>query len=118
MASKQANARNFSPKTRKMIYERDNGQCIFCRMHYRMQGAQWYDLEIDGIMHFIPRSQNGMGVVENGALGCRWHHRMFDNGSEGNREEMKGLYREYLMNYYPDWNEKNIVYNKWSFLEE
>lgn len=114
----QTKSREFTPKQRQIIIERDNYQCLFCRLEYRMQGAAWADLQIDGIMHYIPRSQNGLGIEQNGALGCKWHHRMFDNGSSGRREEMQGIFRQYLQSVYKDWDEKKLVYSKWSFFEE
>lgn len=70
------------------------------------------------IMHYIPRSKNGLGIAQNGAVGCQYHHNMLDNGNKGNREEMLAIFQNYLKKHYPDWNEKKLVYSKWSFLEE
>lgn len=116
--SKQAKSHEFTEKQRKAIYERDNGECIFCSIEYRMEGASWQDLQIDGIMHYISRKQGGLGIEQNGALGCHWHHRMLDNGKDGNREEMLEIFREYLQSHYRDWDESKLTYNKWGFLEE
>lgn len=116
--TEQTKSREFTPKHRKAIAERDNNQCIFCNMNYHMEKATWADLQIDGIMHYIPRSQNGLGIEQNGAIGCKWHHRMFDNGSSGRRDEMQILFRQYLQSHYKDWDEKNLTYSKWGFLEE
>ena len=113
--SKQAKAREFSEKSRKEIYYRDNMQCIFCRKGYRMEGATWLDREILSVMHYIPRSKNGLGIPQNGAVGCQHHHHMLDNGNQGVREEMLGMFREYLQSRYDDWNEEELVYNKWKF---
>lgn len=65
------------------------------------------------IMHYIPRSAGGLGIEENGALGCLTHHDMMDNGFQGRRKEMLALYKEYMQGIYPDWNEDNLVYKKW-----
>ena len=115
---KQTKACEFSERERKKIYERDNGGCIFCSIHYRMNGAKWQDLQIDGIMHYISRKQGGLGIKENGALGCHWHHRMLDNGKDGYREEMLELFRQYLQSHYQDWNESKLTYDKWGFFKE
>lgn len=115
--SKQARAREFAPKARKEIIRRDNGECIFCRKNYQMEGAGWLEKEVKGIMHYIPRAKNGLGIPENGAVGCQYHHNMMDNGHRGRREEMLGIFREYLKDFYPDWDESRLVYNKWDFLE-
>ena len=116
MKHKQTKACEFSQKERKKIYERDYGQCFFCSMRYHMEGTSWFELQIDGIMHYIPRSQNGLGIEQNGALGCKHHHYMLDHGSR--REEMLGIFKRYLQNHYPDWDESKLTYDKWAFLKE
>ncbi len=115
--SKQARAREFSPKARKEIIDRDNGECIFCRKGYRMEGAPCFESGIKGIMHYIPRAKNGLGIPENGAVGCQYHHNMMDNGHRGRRGEMLGIFQEYLKGIYPDWDEERLTYSKWDFLE-
>ena len=116
MKSKQAKAHEFSPATRQIIKERDGG-CIFCQIGYHMEEATTFDREVKDIMHYIPRSAGGLGIPENAAVGCRHHHSMYDNGNSGRHEEMKELFKGYLMERYPGWNEKELVYNKWGFLE-
>lgn len=102
----------FGKKTRERIVERDQGACIFCRMGYEMEGAMWADLQINGIMHFVPRAHQGKGIEQNGALGCCWHHNMLDNGNQGNRKEMLGMFESYLRSIYPDWNREALIYRK------
>lgn len=112
--SKQARAREFSQSERKKIIERDRGQCIFCEMGYKPDPEEnWLASEIKSIMHYIPRSKNGLGIEQNGAIGCEYHHHMLDNGPEGNREEMMILFERYLRNYYPEWNKEKLIYSKW-----
>lgn len=115
--SKQAAAREFGSRARKEIIKRDHGECIFCRMRYKPGEAGNFAVGIKEIMHYVPRSQGGLGIPENGAVGCRWHHEMLDNGSQGNREEMLGIFREYLEGIYPGWDKKKLTYDKWGFLE-
>lgn len=117
MRSKQCKAREFSTKARKEIYERDKMKCLFCQMGYHLEEAGWYEQSILEVMHYVPRSQNGLGIPENGVLGCKYHHVMLDNGNKGNREEMLGIIREYLKRIYKDWDEKKLIYNKWNFLK-
>ena len=114
MKSKQAKAHEFSQATRKMIYERDGG-CIFCQIGYHMEGANPFALTMRSIMHFIPRSAGGLGIPENGAVGCQWHHEMLDNGNTGRRPEMLEIFEEYLKRRYPHWNREDLTYNKWNF---
>lgn len=115
--SKQAKAREFNEKARKEIKARDCEKCIFCTMGYRMEKADWLEQQILSVMHYIPRSRNGLGIPQNGALGCQYHHHMLDNGNEGAREEMLQMFREYLQRHYPDWSEDKLVYSKWAFLK-
>ncbi len=110
--SKQAKAREFSTKARKEIRCRDAGQCIFCTMEYRMEQANWLEKEMLSVMHYIPRSKNGLGIPQNGAMGCQYHHNMLDNGNQGARKEMLKLFREYLQSKYEDWDETKLVYSK------
>ncbi len=83
-------------------------------MNYHMERANWYGKEIKSIMHYIPRSHNGLGIAKNGAVGCQYHHEMLDNGNEGRRREMLMLFRSYLQDHYTDWKENTLVYSKWN----
>lgn len=116
---KQSRACEFNSKEREKIRTRDHNQCIFCSMNYCMEKAQWFDLSATSIMHYIPRSKGGLGIEQNGAVGCQWHHHMLDNGRNGKRKEMLELFREYLERYYPEWDERKITYDykKWGFLK-
>lgn len=116
--SKQSRAREFSPLERQKIELRDRGKCIFCELGYRTSNGTWFGKKIKSIMHYIPRSKNGLGIEQNGAVGCQYHHEMMDNGNKGNREEMLEIFQEYLKSKYPDWNEKDLIYDKWRFLKE
>lgn len=111
--SKQARAREFNAASRQIIKERDLYQCIFCRMGYHMEDVTWYGQQLQSIMHYIPRSRGGLGIPQNGALGCQSHHEMLDNGNKGRREEMLQMFRQYLQDHYPDWSEDALTYNKW-----
>ena len=112
MASKQARAKEFSPKVREVIKRRDGG-CIFCRMNYQMDSINWFDSQIMSIMHYIPRSKGGLGIEQNGALWCQYHHTMLDNGYQGRRAEMLEMFKGYLQNHYDNWNEEELYYRKW-----
>ena len=105
--SKRARACEMKPIKKELI-DRDGG-CIFCQMgYYPPVEPQWmYDA-----MHYIPRSRGGLGIMQNGAIGCRYHHQMMDQGSDGRRPEMLELFRGYLMERYPDWDEESLVYKR------
>lgn len=107
--SKRSRACDFSAKERTLIRERDEG-CIFCRWRYRMERADAFNTSVMEIMHYIPRSQGGLGIARNAALGCKYHHRMMDESVH--RTEMREIMREYLQSMYRDWNEADLVYHK------
>jgi len=79
-------------------------------MAYRLPIECQYMLDA---MHYIPKSRGGIGIAENAAIGCRYHHNMLDNGHQGRRGEMMGLFKEYLTSLYPEWNEEDLYYSKW-----
>lgn len=108
---KRKNACEFSAAERRKIHERDHETCIFCRLGYRPSSEAGGALQI---MHYAGRSQGGLGIAENGALGCVYHHQMMDNGHY--HDEMHALFREYLKSFYPEWNEDFLKYDKWRFL--
>lgn len=110
---KRTKSLEFSKKTRERILCRDREMCIFCQIGYNMYSTTEMGYQLDGIMHYIPRSQGGLGIEQNGALGCRYHHELMDNGSKGLRKEMREIMKGYLSGMYPDWNEKDLYYNKW-----
>ena len=111
--SKQSRAREFNKNARQAIIERDMGKCIFCQMKYHIDEADSFALRIFSIMHYIPRAHNGLGIPENGAIGCQFHHDMLDNGKQGRREEMLEMFKRYLKQFYPSWDEQDLVYRKW-----
>lgn len=112
--SRRSRKCEFSPKAREEIKKRDGG-CIFCMLGYMLPpedeftlSTHWYQ-----IMHYIPRSKGGLGIPENGAVGCLWHHNMLDNGNEGLREDMLTIFRVYLIARHEDWDPEKLIYNKW-----
>ena len=108
--SKRSKACEFPRDVRERIEERDGG-CIFCKMGYKPDpedGPKFY-----GIMHLVGRAQGGLGVEENGAVGCQWHHNLLDNGNGGERQYMRSLFIDYLKMYYEDWNIDDLYYKKW-----
>lgn len=104
---KRSKVCEFPPKVRHRIWERDQG-CIFCRLGYKpSKEAGGYPQ----CAHYVARSQGGLGVEQNGALACAYHHQMLDNGLYHN--EMKAIFRGYLKSHYPEWDESALIYNKW-----
>jgi hypothetical protein len=104
----------FSKEVTQEIIERDK-TCIFCQMGYRMEAFNPNKLDciVHDIMHFIPRSKLGLGIPQNGAFACRYHHHMCDNGKGGHRKGMLNILEKYLKNIYPDWDKRKLVYRKY-----
>lgn len=98
----------FSTKTKIEMMERDRG-CLFCKCGYRMDKVR--NTGIYDPMHIVNKSQGGLGVIENGVIGCRDHHHMLDNSEFD--QEMRQMARDYLSDLYPGWTAENVTYNKW-----
>ena len=102
----------FSQATKKKIAERDQ-ECVFCKLGYSTEGADSFELQIKDPMHIINKSQGGLGKIQNGALGCRYHHHLLDNGNKGLRQQMEYDLKEYIKSLYPDWTEESVTFDKW-----
>lgn len=108
MKSKRTKATDIAPKIKKIVEQRDsvNGQpcCIFC-------GSP----NAKGEAHVISRAQGGLGVEKNIVCVCRICHQNMDNS------ELRPIYvekaKQYLKGIYPDWDEKDLIYNKWRGLK-
>lgn len=61
--------------------------------------------------HYISRAQGGLGREDNILTLCTdCHINKYDQGPE--REKLRQFFKRYLMEHYPNWNEKNLVYKK------
>jgi len=111
--NKRTKALRFTNETINKIIERDES-CLFCKNRYHMN-KDYNDFRdtIFDIMHIVPKSAGGLGIEENGVLGCRYHHHMLDNGNNGLRNEMLEILEEYLKSIYNDWDKNELVYDKY-----
>ena len=116
MASKRTNALRFPPRTILQMKARDGG-CIFCQMGYHMPEGSDAGPYLLQAMHYIGRAQGGLGIEQNGAMGCIWHHQLMDNGNQGLHDEMQNLMADYLRSKYKDWDTIRKTYNKWEGLD-
>lgn len=102
MKSKRSKATDIPMKVKKEVYERDNGRCVICGR--------------EGLpnSHYIRRSKGGLGIPENVVTMCIYCHSAYDNGYDTElKEYIKNKTKEYLMSIYKNWNEKDLIYNKW-----
>jgi len=117
--NKRTKVLQFSKETVERIVERDNFSCLFCRIGYKMTRKNMSSLGFNVFdpMHFIPKGHGGLGIEENGVLGCRYHHTLLDFPRvEGQREEMLEIMEEYLKSQYKDWSRDKLVYRKSDYL--
>ena len=105
----------FSAKARKEIYERDSRSCLFCRIRYHPPRS--YDAgqetHVFETMHIVSRAHGGLGIPQNGIIGCKYHHRMLDSGPKETRDEMQGYIEAYMKQKYTGWNREGLEYRKW-----
>ena len=97
---KRTKALAIPQSVKETVWERDNRCCVYCGTPYAFPDA-----------HYIPRSKGGLGVEKNILTLCRDCHRRYDQTVE--RKEMRVFFRGYLESIYPDWNEEDLVYNKY-----
>lgn len=92
-----------SPEVKKRVAERDSWDgwncCILCGSPEGQPNA-----------HVVPRSDNGMGIEENVVTLCWNCHQRYDNTEE--RNALKSEIIAYLKGFYPDWDERNMRYEK------
>ena len=105
---------DFSRETAEEIRNRD-GSCFFCVRGYHMESSTDMGYRIADIMHIVPKSDSGLGVVQNGVLGCRYHHALMDNGNKGLHGEMQDMLEDYMCEMYPGWTRESVRYHKYSF---
>ena len=108
---KSTKSHQFSNDTIRKIFERDHG-CLFCRMRYHIENPSSIEYCMTDPMHIVNKSQGGLGIVENGLQGCRYHHHLLDNGNKGLREEMQNIITKYMTEIYPGWDRKDLIYKK------
>lgn len=108
MKTKKAKATDIPMSVKQRVWERDGGRCIVCGSSMAMPNA-----------HYIPRSKGGLGIEENVVTLCtsitpNHCHERFDKGTAKEREQLGKIIKNYLISIYPDWDEEQLVYKKWS----
>ena len=93
------------PKVKRKVWDRDGHCCILCGNPRAYANA-----------HYIRRSQGGKGIDQNIVTLCPQCHSDYDNGSK--RIEYGEIIRDYLKGCYKNWNEKDLVYDKWGWTNE
>lgn len=113
MKMKLARQLEFAERDRNAIKKRDREACVFCALGYCMpQKGEWTGDAMQ-VMHIVPRAQLGLGIEQNGVLGCVYHHQMMDNGNQGRRKEMISILEDRMRQYYPGWTRESVIYRKY-----
>ena len=99
--SLRSKACDISPKVRMEVLQRDGGRSI-------LSGS----LENIQIAHYISRARSGLGIPQNLVCLTAQEHYEYDNGRF--HKEIKKRIEEYLRQQYPDWDNTNLIYSKWS----
>lgn len=100
--SKRSEACEISMATKKIVWERDNKQCIFC--------GKWVPIHCANA-HYIKRSQGGLGIPENVFTACYDCHWQEDFGHE--QLAYRKVAENYLRNYYGiKWNKEKLIYKR------
>lgn len=95
---------------KEKVYLRDGCHCILCGRSVEVENA---------CAHFISRARGGLGIEQNILTLCHRCHNAFDNENRiTTRKEKEEYFRNYLKEKYPDWDEKELVYDKWRFFKK
>lgn len=100
ISSKRAKSCAISQKTKRTVYERDEGLCVICHRPGLPEA------------HYIPRSKGGLGIEQNIVTMCRDCHRRMDQGDRETMDKLHSMVRNYLSKHYEGWNEDDLVYKK------
>lgn len=100
ISSKRAKALAISQKTKRIVYDRDEGLCVICH-HPGLPEA-----------HYIPRSKGGLGIEQNIVTMCRDCHRAMDQGDRDTVDSLRYMVMRYLSDHYEGWSEDDLVYKK------
>ena len=109
MKSKRSKATNIPMPIKEKVFARDKGRCVVCGNSYNVMPNA----------HYISRAKGGLGIEENIVTLCTEMtvnkcHRKYDFGTREEREKISNIIKKYLQGKYPSWNEKDLVYKKWS----
>lgn len=96
---KRTKACSISKATKKIVYERDDGLCIFCHRPG------------DPVAHVVPRSHGGLGIEQNIVTACLACHTRLDNSTD--RQIMLETAKRYLRAKCEGWKEEDCIYKKW-----
>ncbi len=110
MKTKRSKATDINTAVKNKVFERDCHMCVVCGNTYNVMPNA----------HYIPRSKGGLGIEENVVTMCtelteNKCHRKYDFGTQKERKEIGNKIKHYLKSKYKNWNEKDLVYKKYSY---
>jgi hypothetical protein len=85
---------------RREVLQRDDGRSILSGSCENIQ-----------IAHYISRARSGLGIPQNLICLTAREHYEYDNGKY--HKEIQKAFREHLQAHYENWNEKDLIYDKW-----
>lgn len=85
------------------VWERDDHKCVLCG-----------NPQASPVCHFIRRAHGGRGIPENIWTGCLECHNKYDHITDELWHVCARLKLEqYFKRFYPRWDERKLIYNKW-----
>ena len=107
--NKRTKAVDISLDVRKKVYERSGGKCETC--------GKWCDDIGFSNSHYIPRSNNGLGIEQNILHQCQKCHYIMDFGNKEERVKMKHKARLVLVSYYGEFEDEELKW-RWELNHE
>jgi 5-methylcytosine-specific restriction endonuclease McrA len=102
MKSKRSKACEIPFKVKQAVFERDGGHCLICGRTVPVTFSN---------AHYIARSHGGLGVEKNILTLCPECHERYDNSVY--RQKYRSDFKKYLNEMYDDWDEKDLIYDKY-----
>lgn len=97
----RSRATDIPKEVKQKVLERD-GCCVICGRR-GLPNA-----------HYISRARGGLGIERNIVTLCPQCHYEYDFGNAEQRQACKYIIKKHLARCYPDFNENELYYKKWS----
>jgi len=112
MKTKRSKATDIPMAVKEKVFARDKGRCVVCGNSYNVMPNA----------HYISRAKGGLGIEENIVTLCTEMtlnkcHRKYDFGTKEEKEKIGNIIKNHLQSKYENWDEKKLVYKKWSNYE-
>lgn len=106
--NKRTKALKISPRVKQLVWIRQGGRSLWSGKPITVEEC---------CCHFVSRARSGLGIEENIIGLTHEEHRIFDLNEPGDHKDiwfkMRDKARKHLQDFYPGWNERDLIFKKW-----